>query len=98
MSNKINRSLFLLIYIFCISIKGQDFQSSRLNLGELEIRFALTASDSLYLLGENSTWKYSPKGWTKMDLQGEISPLVSHFNYFPIQVDSTYYIREQCTA
>ena len=95
MSNKINRSLFLLIYIFCISIKGQDFQSSRLNLGELEIRFALTASDSLYLLGENSTWKYSPKGWTKMDLQGEISPLVSHFNYFPIQVDSTYYMIER---
>ena len=89
------RSIFLLIFIFSLKVKGQDFQSSRINLGELEIRFALTAKDSLYLLGRDSSWKYDPKGWIRMDLQEDINPLINHINYFPIQVDSTYYAIER---
>ena len=89
------RSILLLLFLFTLSVNGQNFQSSRLNLGELEIRFALTARDSLYLLGRDSTWKYDPKGWIRMDLQDDVNPLVNHINFFPIQVDSTYYAIER---
>ena len=90
-----NRLIFLFFFLLVLRAHGQDFQSTRLKLEEMEIRFTFSSNDSLYLLGGNNTWKYARGNWIKSTSREEIDPLVNHKNYSPIQVDSIYYAVER---
>lgn len=90
-----NRLIFLFFFLFLLPAHGQDFQSARLKLDEMEFRFAFSSNDSLYLLGGNNSWKYTRGNWIKSSSQEEIDPRVNHKNYSPIQVDSTNYAVER---
>lgn len=89
------RSIFLLLFLFTLAANGQGFESSRLNLDEMEIRFALSFKEGLYLMGGDSTWKYTKGNWIQTTLQEEIDPLLSHVNYSTILIDSIYYAVER---